>query len=63
MRFRFIHVSATHVAIFRVVETIIPLNFQEFLTSGNFTINLIVIPLLKKVFGILLLPDITFCAI
>jgi hypothetical protein len=52
------NVSATHVAIFRVVKTLIPLKVHEFLISEN---NLIVIPVFKKVFGSFVLSDITFC--
>jgi predicted branched-subunit amino acid permease len=57
MHFGFTNVSATHVTIFRVVRTLIPLNFHEFLISANFANNLIVIPVFKKVFGSFVLSD------
>jgi hypothetical protein len=52
------NVSATHVAIFRVVKTLISLKVHEFLISAN---NLIVIPVFKKVFDSFVLSDIPFC--
>jgi hypothetical protein len=61
MHFGFMNVSATHVAIFRVVKTlIIPLNIHEFLISAIFANNLMVILVFKKVFGSFVLSDITF---
>ena len=60
MPFGFMNVSATHVAIFRVVKTLIPLNFHEFLISMNFAKNLIVIPVFKKNLCSFVLSDITF---
>jgi len=60
MHFGFMNVSATHVAILRVVKTLIPLNFHEFFISANFANNLIVISVFKNVFGIFVLWDITF---
>jgi len=60
MHFGFMNVSATHVAIFRVVKTLIPLNFHEFFISANFANNLIVIPVFKKIFCSFVLSDITF---
>jgi len=60
MHFVFMNVSATHVAILRVVKTLIPLNFHEFFISANFANNLIIIPVFKEVVGIFVLSYITF---
>ena len=54
------NVSATYVAFFWVVETLIPLNNHEFLISVNFPNNLSVIPVFKKIFDSFVLSDITF---
>jgi hypothetical protein len=54
------NVSATYVALFWVVKTLIPLNNHEFLISVNSPNNLSVIPVFKKIFGSFVLSDITF---
>jgi len=41
------NVSATHVAIFGVMKTLIPLNFHEYFISANFANILIAIPVFK----------------
>jgi len=54
------NVSATHVALLRVVKTLIPLNIHEFFMSENYANNLIVIPSFKKVFSRYVLSDVIF---